>query len=124
ETDRSASLIRLREFYWNYAEALGQSPPGHADESVSWNKVRTRAGLPALESGLSQSRMREQIRMERRIELCFEGKRWFDVRRWKIPDTEGSRQGGVFEGMDMTKGTSISSPEFYQRVDAVIRADW
>lgn len=124
ETNRSAMLIRLSELYLNYAEALNESQPGHADVLVYLNKVRTRAGLPELESGLSQSRMREQIRMERRIELCFEGKRWFDVRRWKIPDTEGSRQGGVFEGMDMTKGTSISSPEFYQRVDAVIRADW
>ena len=26
--------------------------------------------------------MREQIRLERRIELCFEGQRFYDLRRW------------------------------------------
>lgn len=123
-TNRSAMLIRLAELYLNYAEALNESQPNHPDILTYLNRVRTRAGLPELGSGLSQTRMREHIRMERRIELCFEGKRWFDVRRWKVPDEEGSRQGGVFEGMDMTKGTSIGSPEFYTRVDAVIRADW
>lgn len=124
ETNRSAMLIRLAELYLNYAEALNEAEPNHPDILVYLNKVRVRAGLPELGPGLSQAQMREEIRTERRIELCFEGKRWFDVRRWKVPDQEGYRQGGVFEGMDMTKGTSISSPEFYSRVDAVIRAEW
>ena len=88
------------------------------------NKVRTRAGLPALLSGLSQSRIREEIRMERRVELCFEGKRYFDVRRWKVADQEGYKQGGAFTGMDMSKGTSLSDPLFHKRVVAVSRAEW
>jgi hypothetical protein len=30
--------------------------------------------------------MRVRIQNERRIELCFEGHRFFDVRRWKLGD--------------------------------------
>ena len=29
--------------------------------------------------------MRELIRNERRLELCFEGFRFWDLRRWKVP---------------------------------------
>ena len=32
--------------------------------------------------GLTQDQMREKIRQERRIELAFEGHRWFDMIRW------------------------------------------
>ncbi len=42
--------------------------------------MRTRAGLPNV-SGLSQEEMREKIIHERRIELAFEGHRWFDMIR-------------------------------------------
>ncbi len=124
KTSRVAMLIRLSELYLNYAEALNESQPNHPDVLTYLNKVRSRGGLPALSSGLSQAKLRQLIRMERRIELCYEGKRWFDVRRWKIADQEGSRQGGNFEGMDMTKGSTISSPEFHTRVIAVERANW
>ncbi len=44
------------------------------------NIVRTRAGLASV-SGLSQEEMRETIIHERRMELAFEGHRWFDMIR-------------------------------------------
>lgn len=123
-TNRAAMLIRLSELYLNYAEALNEAQPNHPDVLVYLNKVRTRGGLPALTSGLSQARVRQEIRMERRVELCFEGKRFFDVRRWKVADQDGYRQGGNYEGMDMTKGSAINSPDFHKRVPAVLRAPW
>lgn len=123
-TNRAAMLIRLSELYLNYAEALNEAQATHPDVLIYLNKVRTRAGLPALGSGLSQNRIREEIRKERRIELCFEGKRYFDVRRWKVADQEGYRQGGALIGMDMSKGTSLSDPLFHKRVVAVTRAEW
>jgi len=52
-----------------------------SDALVPLNKVRQRAGLPAL-SGLNQADLRERIRKERRIELAFEGQRWFDLIRY------------------------------------------
>lgn len=45
------------------------------------NEVRKRAGLAALPSSISQEKMREAIIHERRMELAFEGHRWFDMIR-------------------------------------------
>ena len=53
--------------------------------------IRQRAGVGAdngdayLESIKNdQAKMRELIRNERRIELCFENHRFYDLRRWKV----------------------------------------
>ncbi len=35
---------------------------------------------------MSQDAAREFIRAERRRELCYEGHRWFDIRRWGMPE--------------------------------------
>ena len=61
------------------AEALNEQ--GKTSEAAEpLNIVRRRAGLPDV-SGLSQEAMREKIIHERRIELAFEGHRWFDMIR-------------------------------------------
>lgn len=39
--------------------------------------------MPAY-SGMTKEQLRERIRNERRIELCFEDHRFFDERRWKL----------------------------------------
>ncbi len=121
---RPAMLIRLAELYLNYAEALNESNPGDPSILLYLNKIKTRAGLPALAAGLNQKEMRQEIRHERRIELSFEGHRYFDVRRWKIADQPGSNQGGAFYGMNMNKGTSLSDPAFHQRTISFTRATW
>ena len=51
-----------------------------ANAETPLNIVRHRAGLPNI-SGLSQDAMREAIIHERRMELAFEGHRWFDLIR-------------------------------------------
>lgn len=119
---RPAMLIRLAEIYLNYAEALNESQPGHPDIALYLNKVRNRAGLPDVPAGLSQAEMRQALIHERRIELAFEGHRFFDVRRWKIADKPGSNQGGDFYGMNMDAGTTLSSPEFHTRTKVFTRA--
>ena len=121
---RPAMLIRLADLYLQYAEALNESNPGHPDVLKYLNAVRTRGGLPALEAGLSQSEMREHIHLERRIELIYEGKRFFDVRRWKKVDIDGYRQGGQYTGMDMTKGSTLNDVDFHKRTVAITRRPW
>ena len=121
---RPAMLIRLAELYLNYAEALNETKPGDPNILFYLNQVKTRAGMPALTAGLNQIEMRQEIRHERRIELSFEGHRYFDVRRWKIPDQPGSNQGGAFYGMNMNKGTSLSDPAFHERTIGFTRAAW
>ncbi len=46
----------------------------------SLNQVRARAGLPLLKD-TGQEELRQAIQRERRVELCFEGHRWFDLLR-------------------------------------------
>ena len=53
----------------------------------SINAIRARAEMPPLPAGLSKDDMRKRIRHERRIELAFEGQRYFDLKRWKTAKT-------------------------------------
>jgi hypothetical protein len=50
------------------------------------NAIRTRAGItsPVYVNGLNKSQMTDLIRNERRIEMCFEEQRFWDLRRWKM----------------------------------------
>mgnify|MGYP002536880452 CR=1 FL=1 len=77
-------VLRYAEILLVYAEAKNEVLPA-PDQSVydAVNTVRQRAGQPVLPSGLSQIEMRERIRRERRIELAFENKRYFDIVRWR-----------------------------------------
>lgn len=77
-------LFRYAEVLLNYAEALNEAQGPVADVYKSVNQIRKRAGMPDLPTGLTQVQMRERIRNERRVELCFEEYRFFDVRRWKL----------------------------------------
>jgi starch-binding outer membrane protein, SusD/RagB family len=67
----------------NYAEALNESSGPLIAVYTSVNQLSARVGMPAIPVGLTQGQMRERIQNERRVELCFEGHRFFDVRRWK-----------------------------------------
>jgi len=80
-------FFRYAETLLNYAEALNEAAGPNAEVLKSVNLVRVRGGLPALATGLTQEQMRQRIRNERRVELCFEEHRFFDVRRWKIGET-------------------------------------
>ena len=81
--------IRLSEIYLNYIEALNEYDPGNSDIEKYYNMIRKRSGvaMPGLPSGLTQKEVRKLIRQERFVELCFEGKRWFDLRRWMDEET-------------------------------------
>lgn len=103
--------IRYAEILLNYVEALNEYEPGHPDILKYLNMVRERAGLPGVESGLTQDQMREKIHHERRVELCFEQIRYFDTRRW----LKGYLNGGPFKGMDVDKGTRHDDRAFYKR---------
>lgn len=54
------------------------------------NKVRARAGLPAITYSL------EALKKERRFELCFEALRWNDLRRWGDVEEIVKNQTGIY----------------------------
>ena len=80
-------FFRYAEILLNYAEAQNEFSGPDASIYQAIDQVRTRAKLPTLETTyggqtLSQSQMRDVIRNERRVELCFENKRYYDIIRW------------------------------------------
>ncbi|MEG1007979.1 MAG: RagB/SusD family nutrient uptake outer membrane protein [Bacteroides sp.] len=89
-------IIRLADLYLMYAEALNESLSAPNEEVYKYiDLVRTRAGIPDVKMAwhtyskfpnkpLSREGLREIIRMERLNELACEGKRFWDLRRWKI----------------------------------------
>ena len=82
-------FFRYTEAIFNYAEACIEL--GEDAEALTWlNKIRFRAGMPALtESG---DALRQRYRNERRIEMSYEDQRYFDARRWMIaPQTLGRK---------------------------------
>ena len=79
-----------------YAETLNElnaTPPAKAVECV--NRVRNRVNLPNIESSeyydgsqivSNKEAFREQLKIERGLELAMECVRWIDLKRWGIND--------------------------------------
>ena len=97
-------LIRYTEIYLIYAEAANEAwgPQGRGTYGFSAydviKAIRNRAGIganngdPYLESIKGDKvKMRNLIRNARRIELCFEGFRFWDLRRWNEKLTETAK---------------------------------
>lgn len=103
--------MRYTELFLIYAEAANEAwgPEGTGTHSYSARNViaaiRKRAGIKQpdnyLASITSQDDMRTLIHNERRLELCFEGFRFWDLRRWKEDLTQPAKgvniRGTVFE---------------------------
>lgn len=81
-------FIRYAEVLLNFAEAQNEAY-GPNEVYPVMNELRTKRGLPSIEDAyggrtLTQDQMRELIQNERRVELCFENKRFYDLIRWRI----------------------------------------
>lgn len=89
KTDRCLPLIRYAGVLLNLAEAANETGnTGLAMQQLI--KLRQRAGIEpgsdeqyGLPSNPDKNEARELIHQERFIELAFEGKRFWDLRRWK-----------------------------------------
>lgn len=96
-------IIRLADLHLMYAEALNEST--ESEESVPQDVythldlIRKRSGLEGVKDSwtrystspdkpLTKKGMRDIIRQERGIELALEGNRYFDIRRWKLAESE------------------------------------
>jgi len=101
-------MFRFAELKLLYAEAL-LAKGRAADATTQINDIRDRAGLPNLGGTATTA----DLQQEKRVELCFEGHRWFDIRRWDLGATIfGGNWDGKFavypipqSEIDRTKGT-------------------
>lgn len=86
-------LFRYAEVLLNYAEAMihvnGNCDYKDATYTMSareaLNAVRKRAGIPEV-AACSQDEFLTRVKHERRVEMAFEGQRFWDLRRWKNLD--------------------------------------
>jgi len=80
-------VLRYADILLLYAETLNEINGGPtADAYTAINRVRSRAHIDNLATGLNQSQFREAVFLERRKEFIQEGNRWFDL----------SRRGGTY----------------------------
>lgn len=114
--------MRYTELFLIYAEAANEAwgPDGKGAFGFSARDViaaiRKRGGITQpdnyLASVTSKEDMRFLIRNERRIELCFEGFRFWDLRRWKADLTETAK--GININKNKTSYTVIDvEPRLY-----------
>lgn len=82
-------LIRYAEVLMNFAEATNElsGPTSAVYDAI--NQVRARPGInmPPIPAGLTKDEMRTRIWHERRVEFGMEGRRYSDIRRWKLAET-------------------------------------
>jgi starch-binding outer membrane protein, SusD/RagB family len=73
------------------------------------NAIRQRAGITSADyvDGLNQTQMQDLIRNERRIEMCFEEERFWDLRRWKMTEEMKKPVSGVQISADGSTFTYI-----------------
>ena len=104
------AIIRYTEIFLAYAEAANEAfgPDGTGTNGFSARAViraiRQRAGISQPDNYLNSlatiGDMRTLIRNERRLELCFEGFRFWDLRRWNADLTETAK------GVNITKNAA------------------
>lgn len=102
--------IRYTEIFLAYAEAANEAwgPAGTGANTYSAydviRAIRQRAGITGGDAYLEsvkndQEQMRQLIRNERRLELCFENHRFRDIRRWQL---------GIDQLNETARGVEIS----------------
>ncbi|WFE84258.1 RagB/SusD family nutrient uptake outer membrane protein [Parabacteroides chongii] len=117
--DGNAIVIRLAEMYITFAECALQTGKDK-DKALRYiNAIRKRAGMP------EATELNEKIvRYERRIELAFEGLRYFDLKRWDLGPTLlngwaiGSRNGTI----DSKTGKVTWSDDFIKLEERIFQA--
>jgi hypothetical protein len=98
--------LRLTEMYLIYAEAAYHtSDEGEARWAINQLRSRLSPAVPDVPAATTGDDLKDLIRRERRVELCFEGHRYFDVRRWMIAEeTENTPLKGIHIVLDEVTG--------------------
>ena len=109
-------LFRYGEILLNYAEAMINAfhDPNYKDavynmsarEAVNQIRGRTNISLPGFPSDITEKDFVKRLKNERRVELAFEGHRFWDVRRWK----ELGQTANIY-GVKITKNNEVISYE-------------
>jgi hypothetical protein len=83
-SDLNVGIFRYAELLLLYAEAKIEANEIDNTVYTAINRIRRRALMPDLPTGLTQAQLRTALRYERKVELANDGLRWYDLRRWGI----------------------------------------
>ena len=112
-------FFRYADVLLMYAEASLEA--GDKPTAIEYlDMVRTRGDMPSIgdtyPQGITENQLREIIRRDRRIELAFEDKRWWDILRWKICDGENGVMNKPIGGMKIedTNGDGVWEYNYHE----------
>ncbi len=120
------TLVRMTEVLLNFCEAANEAwgpdgdPNGYgftAKDKLA--ELRARAGLTPddyLAGVTDAAELRDLIRNERRLELCFEGFRFWDVRRWEDQATMTEPVRGAFITFEADSSYSYAYSDVEKRI--------
>lgn len=123
-TERSSTdwvEIRFAEVLMNYAECAAETGKNNEAYSIL-KRIRERAGIEAgtngmygLKANMPPNELLAAIMLERKIEFAYEGKRYWDLRRRRLFDTEmnGTRRHGILPKL------KVSITEFEELKDKI-----
>lgn len=122
--DIDYQLMRFPEVMFIYAETANET--GHSDVAIDMLKqIRKRAGIEAGSDDLygmkvgSREEVRAAILAERNVELCFEGHRFWDLRRTRnMMQLAGQTKHGLEAIAINPDGTDMDLNEAYDKVRA------
>jgi hypothetical protein len=115
-------LMRYPEVQLMYAEAKIELDEIDASvyDAINYSRRRPGVNMPDYTPALypDQPSLREALRRERRVELAFEGQRFFDIRRWKIAEVvmNGPALGADYEDNPSTDvdDANVGEPVFVE----------
>jgi len=120
QTNKFWIISRMSEMYLNYAEAefyLGNEAV--AKQYLNLIRQRPSVNLPPLPASLTGTDLLKRIQNERQVELCLEGHRYYDVRRWKIADV--TENAGCYRVRITKKTDNTKTYEFFKFQDRAFK---
>lgn len=97
ESNINVHIIRYADVLLMHSEAVNNASgyTGTYDRNYGINKVRARAGMEPVHTGLSQKDFNDALVWERVVELCYEGQLWYDYKRLNVMKERAARKGFV-----------------------------
>ncbi|WP_343667984.1 RagB/SusD family nutrient uptake outer membrane protein [Chitinophaga sp.] len=108
ESSTNVTILRYAEVLLIHAEAENELNGPTAKAYKSINRVRARAGLPDLATGLTKDQFRDSVYLERRLELVYEYQRWFDL----IREKDASGGGILLTSLQKVGKTNVAAKHY------------
>lgn len=116
-------VIRYADVLLSYAEIINElEGPRQAAQYVDRVRQRPSTNLPPLANSqysdalTSKEAFLERLKMERTLELCFEGVRWMDLKRWEMLESQEGinilrQRDSDFENFELGKNHRLPIPQ-------------